>query len=362
MKVLMTTDTVGGVWHYALCLCRELLARGHEIVLATMGSGLTETQRSAVAANPGLRVAESGYRLEWMQDAAADVVASGDWLLALARRHGADLVHVNSYAHAAFPFGRQVLAVAHSDVVSWHRWVRRQTPSDEWNAYRFGAERGLDRASAIVAPTQAVRDDLVQAFGIPAERCRIIENGIPLDLYGPGHKEHLVLCAGRVWDEAKNIAQLARIAGRISWPIQMAGECQSPDGGTFTPDGLSLLGYLDRPVMAARLASAAIFAAPARYEPFGLAIAEAAASGCALVLSDLPSLREVWGDAALYVPVDHDEAWVAVLNWLIASPARRRHLGAAARERARRYSAARMADRYLALYAELCQQTELAHV
>ena len=56
---------------------------------------------------------------------------------------------------------------------------------------------------------------------------------------------------------------------------------------------------------------AAIYALPARYEPFGLSILEAALSGCALVIGDIPSLREIWADAALFVPSDGHDAPLA---------------------------------------------------
>lgn len=361
MKILMTADTVGGVWHYALSLCRELCRRRHQVLLATMGAALTADQHRAVESVSRLSVAESTYRLEWMRSAGFDVAESGDWLLRLAARHDPDIIHVNGYAHAALPFGRPVVCVAHSDVVSWHDRVRRQAPGIEWNAYRFRLERGLNAASAVVAPTRAVADDLMQGFGFSPDRCTVIENGIDLDLYAPAEKEPAIFCAGRIWDEAKNIALMARIAGHVTWPIAVAGDRTAPDGGTYDPDGLAMLGTLDRAAIASRLASAAIFAAPARYEPFGLAIAEAAASGCALVLSDIPSLRELWADAALYVPLDDDRTWIAVINWLAASPLRRRRLGAAAHRRAQLYSAARMGSRYLDLYAALCRQPELAH-
>ncbi|MDB5392764.1 MAG: glycosyl transferase family 1 [Rhodospirillales bacterium] len=356
MKLLMTTDTLGGVWHYATTLCRALRWRGFEVVLATMGADLTPTQQGTLAKIEGLIVEQSAYRLEWMQDAQADVVASGDWLLSLATRHDVDLVHLNGYVHAALPFNKPALVVAHSDVVSWFHWVRRRPVPAEWNDYRFGVEQGLEGASAIVTPTKAVRDDLARSFGVQAEHCRVIENGIDLADYGAGDKEPVVLFAGRLWDEAKNVAQMARIADSVMWPIEVVGDCRHPDGGTYSARGLRFLGFLDPAAMAARFASAAIFAAPARYEPFGLAIAEAAASGCVLVLSDIPSLREVWGDTALYVTVDDDAAWIAVLNRLIASYATRMRLGAAARDRARRYSATRMVDQYAALYSELCRQ------
>jgi glycosyltransferase involved in cell wall biosynthesis len=356
MKILMTADTVGGVWHYALSLCREVCGRGHRVVLATMGAAMTADQRYAAHSVPGLKVVESTYRLEWMQSSGFDVAESGDWLLELAERHRTDLIHINGYAHAALPFGRPVLCVAHSDVISWHDRVRRRAPGSEWNAYRFRLERGLEAATAVIVPTRAVAEDLMRGFGCSPGRCTVIENGVDLDVFSPGKKEPTVLCAGRIWDEAKNIALLARIAGHVTWPVAAAGNRTGPDGGTYDPAGIRLLGSLDRAEMASRLASAAIFAAPARYEPFGLAIAEAAASGCALVLSDIPSLRELWGHAALYVPLDNDRAWAAVLNWLIASPVRRRRLGVAARRRAQLYSASRMGGRYLDLYAALCRE------
>jgi len=94
---------------------------------------------------------------------------------------------------------------------------------------------------------------------------------------------------------------------------------------------------------------ASIFASPARYEPFGLAALEAAQAGCALVLGDIPSLREVWGDAALFVPPDDDEALLAALR--TASRPRELHvLASRARARAARYApeatAAGMAQAY----------------
>ena len=65
-----------------------------------------------------------------------------------------------------------------------------------------------------------------------------------------------------------------------------------------------LLGRLDERRWPSGWPRAAIYALPARYEPFGLSALEAALSGCALVLGDIPSLREVWGDAAVFVPPD----------------------------------------------------------
>jgi glycosyltransferase involved in cell wall biosynthesis len=68
---------------------------------------------------------------------------------------------------------------------------------------------------------------------------------------------------------------------------------------------------------------AAIYVLPARYEPFGLSALEAALSGCALVLGDLPSLREIWGETAVFIPPDDSEALHSAVSALIGSPERR---------------------------------------
>jgi glycosyltransferase involved in cell wall biosynthesis len=101
------------------------------------------------------------------------------------------------------------------------------------------------------------------------------------------------------------------------------------------------------------MARAAIFAHPARYEPFGLAPLEAGLAGCALVLGSVPSLREVWDDAALYVTPGDSAALGEALERLIADPIERHELAGRARARAATYTADRMAGAYLAEYRRI---------
>ena len=86
--------------------------------------------------------------------------------------------------------------------------------------------------------------------------------------------------------------------------------------------------------MADAYAAAAIYALPARYEPFGLSVLEAAQHGCALVLGDIDSLRENWDGAALFV--DPDDAGALAASWarLAAHPTRAGRAGRAGRARA----------------------------
>jgi glycosyltransferase involved in cell wall biosynthesis len=101
------------------------------------------------------------------------------------------------------------------------------------------------------------------------------------------------------------------------------------------------------------MARASIYALPARYEPFGLSALEAALSGCALVLGDIPSLREVWGEAATYVDPDDADALTAAIARLASDDTLRDERARLARERGTRFGAAAMTERYLDLYRAL---------
>src|SRR3954466_4321921 len=79
MKVLMTADTVGGVWTYALDLARA--ASDIEFVIATMGAQPDDGQKKQAGALPNVRLETSDWKLEWMEDPWRDVTAAGAWLL-----------------------------------------------------------------------------------------------------------------------------------------------------------------------------------------------------------------------------------------------------------------------------------------
>src|SRR6476620_12156620 len=113
--ILMTADTIGGVWTYALELARGLTESGVRVSIAAMGGSLSREQRWE-AQFPGLQVFESGYKLEWMEQPWQDVDAAGEWLLDLSQRLKPDVIHLNNYAHGALEWNAPVLMVGHSCV------------------------------------------------------------------------------------------------------------------------------------------------------------------------------------------------------------------------------------------------------
>jgi glycogen synthase len=343
----MTADAVGGVWAFTLELAAGLSAHGAEVHVATMGPAPDRGQvrQAGIAGVAGVR--HGRYALEWENDPWDDVERAGEWLLEMARELAVDLVHLNGYVHAAMPWEAPVLVVGHSCVLSWHEAVRGVRPGRETDAYRAAVTRGIRSADALVAPSAAMLAELERLY---APRCvrSVIPNGCDQGRFVARRKLPFVLGMGRLWDEAKNLEALDRAAAGLSWPVLLAGD----PGGRRTRCA-RLLGRLGHEQVAGLLGRASLFAAPARYEPFGLAALEAGLSGCALVLGDIASLREVWGTAARFVAPGDAEALAHALQQLIDDRPALLAAGESARRRALRYGRQRMAAAYASLYDQL---------
>jgi len=352
MRILATADTVGGVWVYALELARALAPHGVEVALATMGAPPSADQRRELATLDNVELHESTFRLEWMQDPWLDVDRAGDWLLALEQRVRPDVVHLNGFVHGALPWTAPVLVVGHSCVRSWWQGVYGRTPPSEWDEYTTRVRAGLASADLVAAPSHAMLRALVRHYGSFVDT-DVIPNGRDGTRFRPGHKESLIFAAGRLWDEAKNVAALCRVAQSLPWPAYVAGSKRSPDGAEPDVEHVHALGVLPANELAEWLGRASIYAFPARYEPFGLSVLEAALSGCTLVLGGIESLREIWGDAAAYVDPMDDDQLARTLQWMCDDASLRRALAARARTRALELTPALMAERYLAAYNRL---------
>lgn len=356
MRILLSTDTVGGVWDYSVTLARGLHDAGCEVLLAVVG----EPRDERLAALPaGVQVTSRACRLEWMPDAAKDVENAGEWLRDLARLWRADVVHLNQMAYAARDFPCPVVTCVHSDVVSWHAEAEGRLPcAEEWAQYTAWVRAGLAASDVVVAPTQYQAELTGRFLGRQVDR--VIHNGVdaPASSDGEGATAiDLVLTVGRAWDPAKGVQvlddALARL-GDAAPVVHLLGETRSPDGTCRMPRRLTVHGRVERAEVDGWMERAGIYVAPSLYEPFGLAPLEAALRGCALVLSDIGSFRELWDGCAAFFPRGDADALAAVLAGLQADPKRRARLADAARRRAlRRYTAPKMVDAYVALYREM---------
>lgn len=344
LRVLMTTDTVGGVWQYSIDLSAGLAQHGVPVTLATLGSRPTEAQREQASEVPNLMLLESDFALEWMPDPWQQVDASGVWLLNLASELQPDVVHLNGYSHAALDWKLPVLVVAHSCVYSWWRAVHQSAPGPEWMEYERRVRAGLARADAIAAPSDWMAGELEREYGISRSNIEVIHN-FSRTRFLIGGKRPFVLAAGRIWDKAKNLAMLDAIAPEVDWEIRIAGSSTS-----MPPN-------LPHAELMRQMHEAAILAQPALYEPFGLTIVEAARARCCLVLSDIPSLRELWDGAAVFVDPRDAICWGRQLNALIRDPVRREALAERAYEHSAKYETDLSLTKYWRLYNSIIESS-----
>ncbi|QJR80587.1 glycosyltransferase family 4 protein [Alteromonas pelagimontana] len=365
MKILMTADTVGGVWTYAISLCRALNQLGVEVGLATMGAPMTEQQRRQSAQLSATTIFESNFRLCWMEDSEQDVNAAAQWLLELQEEYKPDLVHLNDLAHGDLNWHAPVLMVVHSCVYTWWQATLGRDPDEQrWKQYKSMVTASAQSVDTLVAPTYAMLNSFQNVYG-SVRRSQIIYNGrdwpaLPASDTKPILEEPqnipsapYIFAAGRLWDQAKNLALLASISADLSWPVYVAGQSEDPNGGSAEFENVHCLGMLAEDQLAPWLYQSQIYVAPAFYEPFGLAILEAARAGNALVLSDIPSLREVWEDAATYVNPHDAQSLNTALASLTDDPELRRLQAAKAQRRAARYSESAMAQGYYDTYHQM---------
>lgn len=352
-RILMSCDAVGGVWQYSIDLCRALATHGADICLAVLGPPASAHQRAQAGEIDRLVVVETGDELDWTARAANDVEAAAAHLATLAMAHGADIVHLNSPALAAeVDFPAPVVTVTHSCVGTWWTAVR-DGPLPEDLAWRDDLHRaGLQKADLVIAPSRSFAAATADRHGLGLVP-RVIHNGRSALDVAERPMHDFVFTAGRLWDEGKNVATLDRVAARLAIPFRAAGACVGPSGDMVAPHHLATLGQLDAAALSRQLACRPIFVSAALYEPFGLAVLEAAAAGCPLVLSDIPTFREIWGDAALFVDPCDDAGFAQAIEDLIGDMPSRIERGERARARSLRYSAAAMGEATLAAYGQL---------
>ncbi len=353
IKILMSTDTLGGVWTYAVELMESLKDQDVSFTLATMGRATDKYQQQQVARLENVELVESEYKLEWMDQPWGEVERAGNWLLKLEEQHAPDVIHLNGYAHAGYPFRAPEIVVAHSDVYSWWHAVKGGQPPEKYAEYFRRVSDGLRRADVVIAPTADMLRSLSRHYRVP-RRQMVIPNARNPARFHAGRKEPYILSIGRIWDEAKNIRVLETIAGKTLWPVYIAGEDLEPGARANRKfRELHFLGKLPEEDIAKWLSRASIYVMPALYEPFGLSILEAALSGCALVLGDIGSLRENWDEAAVFVNPKNPEDVKKGIVKLQNEPGLRAALSRAARSRALRFSPQKMASEYGRIYSRL---------
>jgi glycosyltransferase involved in cell wall biosynthesis len=180
---------------------------------------------------------------------------------------------------------------------------------------------------------------------------RVVGNAVR-PLPAAERRRPIVLAAARWWDEGKNAALLDEAAASMEWPVYAAGPLRGPDSQQAHFSHTAALGAVPHGEVRRLMARAGIFVSPSIYEPFGLAALEAAAAGTPLVLTDIPTYREIWDGAACFFGPRDARGLADCVGHLSRDEGERLRLGRAAARRARNFLHARQAAAMREVYDE----------
>ena len=350
-NVLITLDAVGGVWRYAVDLARGLGAEGIRTTLLGFGPPPSPDRAAEVDGIDTARLVWSRHALDWMAAREDELAGVAPAIEKVAEQSEADLLHLNLPSQACGLSGELPVVVAsHSCLVTWWAAMRPDPLPADWRRARERNRRGFDGAHLVVAPSGSHAEALERAYG-PIAGLDIVYNAAATGNARDGTIEPFALAAGRWWDEAKNAAALDAAAAFADTQIRLAGPVRAPGGGEIGIRHAQMLGEMQSAELRALMRRAAVFVSPARYEPFGLAVLEAASSGCALVLSDIPTFRELWDGAAIFVAPNDPASLAIAVDWLAGSPDQAHEWGARAADRAKGFTLEAQTAQMLGVYA-----------
>jgi glycogen(starch) synthase len=309
VHVLVTADSLSGSWTYVRELVTGLVTRGVRVTLVSFGEIPLPDQISWMDHLHGLDYRPTAFRLEWMQEAEQDLPESSAYLMALVRELRPDVLHLNQFCYGNLPVDVPRVIMAHGDLITWTQAVHNRSPhpAHSLNWYRRTVLSGLACADAVVAPSSWMLDRITACYCRPRRGEVIYPSRNPIFFNPYVSKDDCVLAVGRLVDASKQVFLLTQQQHPL--PVCIVGSEQTvpmpripirADVKVATEQTtVAIRGPQTDAQLRALYSRAAIYAATSRYEPLGMPALEAAFSRCAIVANDIPSYREIWGDAAV---------------------------------------------------------------
>ena len=384
MHVLVTADSLSGSWTYARELVTGLVTRGVRVTLVSFGEIPLPEQTTWMDHLHGLDYRPTAFRLEWMQEAEEDLPESSAFLTALVDELRPDMLHLNQFCYGNLPVDVPRVVMAHGDLITRSDAVHDRAPGSgrsvsgrsisgrpisgqavsghslKW--YRDTVLRGIEGADCVVAPSAWMLDRVRACYTRPLRDEVIYPGRNPIFFNPYVSKDDCVLAVGRLVDAGKQVSLLTQHEHPL--PVCIVGaEHTVPvprvpiraDVKVATErNSVAIRGPQTEAQLRALYSRASIYAATARYEPLGMPALEAAFSRCAIVANDIPSFREIWGDAALYFRTNDAGSLADSIRLLNSDRSMCRAYAEMAYTRAReRFTTKRMIEDYLQLYRSL---------
>lgn len=289
-----------------------------------------------------------------------------------------DLVHF-----VGFP---AVLAQRKPTVITLHDLSYKMLPHlrGDWLSrfhWRFFGDLGARRADHVITTSEHSRRDIQRLLGIPAERINVIY-GAPAPIFRPlepesaravardkyGIEGRYILFVGTL-QPTKNLARLieayalARQRARIQQSLVVVGQqgWQYQDifariSGLELQDHVIFTGFVPDEDLPALYSGADVFVLPSLYEGFGLPVVEAFACGTPVIASNVASLPEVAGDAAILVNPTNIEGLAQALERVCTDAGLRQAMRQAGLARAAQFSWRTCAEQTRQVYRQVWAQ------
>ena len=369
MHVLITSDTLNGNWTYTRELVSGLITRGLQVTLVSFGEIPLPEQTAWMERLYGLTYHPTAFRLDWMEEGKHDFSDASDYLCSLVKDTKPDVFHANHPCYGSLPIAVPRVVVAHGDLITWWKAVHGREPKDtawlRW--YRETICEGLRAASAVVAPSEWLLNSMRSSYAAGVRELVIHHGRNPIFFNPYVTKEDSVLAIGRLLDPAKQVSLLTLRTHAVpvcivedhpqNNNVPVRADVRFQDGNA----NVALKGAQSEAQLRILYSKASIFAGTARYDPAGGSILEAALSRCALVLNDIPSLRELWGNAAVYFRTNDADSLAETVRMLSEDLQLRRNYASRAFQRAREcFNANRMTDNYIQLYRSMAARKAFA--
>jgi glycosyltransferase involved in cell wall biosynthesis len=279
--------------------------------------------------------------------------------LNILKHHRVDLMH---FPHFNTPllYNGPFLVTIHD--ILWHQ-VRGSKVTTlnplvyylKYLGYRLVVNHAVTASKAIIVPSNYVKQDLLKTFPqLPANKINIIYEGVthPQKLQVPSAKFHepYILYIGSAYPH-KNIPIIFPVLKKLNLTLKIISsrsvfldklKIQAQNAGV--EDQVEFLGFVSDDKIQELFQSALVLVHPSLSEGFGLTGLEAMMAGCPVIASNVASLPEIYGDAAMYFDPNNSACLASQINQLISQPALRSNLITKGMARAKTFSWSKMAE------------------
>lgn len=324
----------GGAAPVAADMARHLAARGHEVRVVTMAFGdLPRHEAKDGVEIERVKCLRSKAFVSYPWEQLSYLLAARRFLRKHLKTHSYDVVH----AHFIFPtgvlgvwlkkkYGLPFVITAHGSDVEGYNQNRFQILH---KLLRGSWKRICAQAHGVTAPSEYLRGLIHKSD--PRVPCTIVPNGIETALYAQGPKEKVLLTLCRL-QPPKGVQDVLRAFIALApagWTLRIAGdgpyraELEKIAAESNLGGAVEFTGWIEgkSAKLYDALSRASVFASMSRFESFGVSAAEAVASGCNAVLSDIPTHRYFAPFGAALVPLDDPAALQAALTAAMRLPA-----------------------------------------